>query len=65
LRRFSAKGVADDATTMQCRIGINTGEVVVGSIQTGAGPEGPAAQAAAETEGRAQNRRVELVPQGQ
>jgi class 3 adenylate cyclase len=46
LRRFSAKAVAADATTMQCRIGINTDEVVVGSIQTGAGPEGPAAQAA-------------------
>jgi len=37
LRRFSAKVVADGGTPIQGRIGINTGEVVVRSIQTGAG----------------------------
>jgi adenylate cyclase len=37
LRRFSAKVVADGSTPIQGRVGINTGEVVVRSIQTGAG----------------------------
>ena len=37
LRRYSAKVVADGGTPIQGRIGINTGEVVVRSIQTGAG----------------------------
>ena len=37
LRRYSATVVADGGTPIQCRIGINTGEVVVRSIQTGAG----------------------------
>ncbi len=37
LRRYSAKVVADGGTPIQCRIGINTGEVVVRSIHTGAG----------------------------
>jgi predicted ATPase/class 3 adenylate cyclase len=37
LRRYSAKVVADGGTAIQGRIGINTGEVVVRSIQTGAG----------------------------
>src|SRR5205085_948268 len=37
LRRYSAKMVAEGATSIQGRIGINTGEVVVRSIQTGAG----------------------------
>src|SRR5208337_4173351 len=37
LRRYSAKVVADGGTPLQGRIGINTGEVVVRSIQTGAG----------------------------
>jgi class 3 adenylate cyclase/tetratricopeptide (TPR) repeat protein len=37
LRRYSAKVVAEGGTAIQCRIGINTGEVVVRSIQTGAG----------------------------
>ena len=37
LRRYSARVVADGGTPIQCRIGINTGEVVVRSIQTGAG----------------------------
>jgi len=37
LRRYSAKVVADGGTPIQCRIGINTGEVVVRSIQTGEG----------------------------
>jgi class 3 adenylate cyclase/tetratricopeptide (TPR) repeat protein/ribosomal protein L40E len=37
LRGYSAKVVADGGTPIQCRIGINTGEVVVRSIQTGAG----------------------------
>jgi predicted ATPase/class 3 adenylate cyclase len=37
LRRYSAGVVADGGTPIQCRIGINTGEVVVRSIQTGAG----------------------------
>ncbi|HEY6421294.1 MAG TPA: adenylate/guanylate cyclase domain-containing protein [Candidatus Binataceae bacterium] len=37
LRRYSAKVVADGGTPIQCRIGINTGEVVVRSIQTGVG----------------------------
>ena len=37
LRRYSAKVVADGGTPIQCRIGINTGEVVIRSIQTGAG----------------------------
>jgi class 3 adenylate cyclase/tetratricopeptide (TPR) repeat protein len=37
LRRYSAKVVAEGGTAIQGRIGINTGEVVVRSIQTGAG----------------------------
>ena len=37
LRRYSIKVVADGSTQIQGRIGINTGEVVVRSIQTGAG----------------------------
>src|SRR5580693_7853695 len=37
MRRYSAKIVADGGTPIQCRIGINTGEVVIRSIQTGAG----------------------------
>jgi class 3 adenylate cyclase/tetratricopeptide (TPR) repeat protein len=37
LRRYSAKVVADGSTPIQSRIGINTGEVVVRSIETGAG----------------------------
>ncbi len=37
LRRYSAKVVADGGTPLQGRIGVNTGEVVVRSIQTGAG----------------------------
>ncbi len=37
LRRYSTKVVADGGSPIQCRIGINTGEVVVRSIQTGAG----------------------------
>ena len=37
LRRYSVKLVADGSTPIQGRIGINTGEVVVRSIQTGAG----------------------------
>src|SRR5260370_17814707 len=37
LRRYSAKVVADGGTPIQCRIGVNTGEVVVRSIHTGAG----------------------------
>ena len=37
LKRYSAKVVADGSTPIQGRVGINTGEVVVRSIQTGAG----------------------------
>src|ERR1700733_9292914 len=37
LRRYSAKVVADRGAPIQGRVGINTGEVVVRSIQTGAG----------------------------
>jgi class 3 adenylate cyclase len=37
LKRYSAKVVADGRTPIQGRVGINTGEVVVRSIQTGAG----------------------------
>ncbi len=37
LRRYSAKVVTDGGTPIQGRIGINTGEVVVRSIHTGAG----------------------------
>jgi len=37
LKRYSAKVVADGSTPIQGRFGINTGEVVVRSIQTGAG----------------------------
>src|SRR6267154_6812049 len=37
LRRYSAKVVADGSTPVQSRVGINTGEVVVRSIETGAG----------------------------
>src|SRR5208283_3950225 len=36
-RRYSTKVVADGGTPIQCRIGVNTGEVVVRSIHTGAG----------------------------
>ncbi len=37
LERYSAKVVADGSTPIQSRVGVNTGEVVVRSIQTGAG----------------------------
>jgi class 3 adenylate cyclase len=37
LEQYSAKVVADGSTPIQSRIGINTGEVLVRSIQTGAG----------------------------
>src|SRR5712692_9652648 len=37
LRRYSASVVADGGTPIQVRVGINTGEVVVRSIRTGAG----------------------------
>jgi class 3 adenylate cyclase/predicted ATPase len=37
LKRYSAKVVADGSTPIQGRVGINTGEVVVRSIQAGAG----------------------------
>jgi class 3 adenylate cyclase len=37
LRRYSAKLVADGGTPVEARIGANTGEVVVRSIQTGGG----------------------------
>jgi len=37
LRRYSAKLVADGGNPLRCRIGINTGEVVVRSIATGKG----------------------------
>ena len=36
LKRYSAKVVADGSSPIQGRVGINTGEVVVRSIQTGA-----------------------------
>src|SRR5882724_5288759 len=36
LKRYSAKVVAEGSTPIQGRVGINTGEVVVRSIQTGA-----------------------------
>jgi class 3 adenylate cyclase len=37
LRRYSAKLVANGGNPLQCRVGINTGEVVVRSIATGGG----------------------------
>jgi class 3 adenylate cyclase/tetratricopeptide (TPR) repeat protein len=37
LRRYSAKLVGDGGNPLQCRVGINTGEVVVRSIATGKG----------------------------
>jgi len=37
LRRYSAKLVAGGGIPLQCRVGINTGEVVVRSIATGGG----------------------------
>jgi class 3 adenylate cyclase/predicted ATPase len=37
LKRYSAKIVAEGSTPIQSRVGVNTGEVVVRSIQTGAG----------------------------
>jgi class 3 adenylate cyclase len=37
LKHYSAKVLADGGTPIQGRVGINTGEVVVRSIQTGAG----------------------------
>jgi len=37
LRRYSARIVADGGSPIQCRIGANTGEVVVRSIATGEG----------------------------
>jgi class 3 adenylate cyclase len=37
LKRYSAKVLAEGGTPIQGRVGINTGEVVVLSIQTGAG----------------------------
>src|SRR5579863_5679113 len=37
LKRYSSKLVADGGNPLQCRVGINTGEVVVRSIATGAG----------------------------
>jgi class 3 adenylate cyclase len=35
LRRYSAKLVAEGGNPLQCRVGVNTGEVVVRSISTG------------------------------
>jgi class 3 adenylate cyclase/predicted ATPase len=35
LRRYSSKLIADGGNPLQCRVGINTGEVVVRSIATG------------------------------
>jgi class 3 adenylate cyclase/tetratricopeptide (TPR) repeat protein len=37
LRRYSAKLVADGGNPLQCRVGANTGDVVVRSIATGGG----------------------------
>ena len=37
LKRYSAKVLAEGGTPIQGRVGVNTGEVVVRSIQTGAG----------------------------
>jgi len=37
LRRYCAQLVADGGSPLQCRVGINTGEVVVRSIATGGG----------------------------
>ncbi len=37
LRRYSTKLVADGGNPLQCRVGVNTGEVVVRSIATGGG----------------------------
>jgi hypothetical protein len=37
LKRYSAKMLAEGGTPIQGRVGVNTGEVVVRSIQTGAG----------------------------
>jgi class 3 adenylate cyclase/tetratricopeptide (TPR) repeat protein len=37
LRRYSARLLADGGTPIQCRVGANTGEVVVRSISTGSG----------------------------
>jgi class 3 adenylate cyclase/tetratricopeptide (TPR) repeat protein len=37
LRRYSARLVADGGNPLQCRVGVNTGEVVVRSISTGGG----------------------------
>ncbi len=37
LRRYSTKLVADGGNPLQCRVGVNTGEVVVRSISTGEG----------------------------
>jgi class 3 adenylate cyclase/predicted ATPase len=37
LKRYSAKLVAEGGNPLQCRVGINTGEVVVRSITTGEG----------------------------
>jgi class 3 adenylate cyclase/tetratricopeptide (TPR) repeat protein len=35
LRRYSSKLIADGGNPLQCRVGVNTGEVVVRSISTG------------------------------
>jgi class 3 adenylate cyclase/ribosomal protein L40E len=37
LRRYSTKLVADGGNPLQCRVGVNTGEVVVRTIATGGG----------------------------
>jgi class 3 adenylate cyclase len=37
LRRYSTKVVADGGIPIEARVGVNTGEVVVRSITTGAG----------------------------
>jgi hypothetical protein len=37
LRRYSTKLVAEGGNPLQCRVGVNTGEVVVRSIATGGG----------------------------
>src|SRR3984893_5616922 len=37
LRRYSAKVIAEGGIPIQCRVGANTGEVVVRSISTGRG----------------------------
>jgi len=61
LKRYSAKVLAEGGTPIQGRVGINTGEVVVRSIQTGAGQSNTRRSDTPPTSPRGCKRRRRLV----